>query len=137
MISFKGELSNETKAFVRKKHIKAAIILSVIGSVIFAIPVILFGIFWDPLAYLFLIVVTGIPVLTFAGWVVELTYLTQIAFENGKFYTYFAKKNTAQQVYGDAREVADVKSVIDYGEFYYLEIYAKVSAYVCQKDLLA
>ena len=38
MISFKGELSNETKAFV-KKHIKAAIILSVIGNVIFAIPV--------------------------------------------------------------------------------------------------
>ena len=63
--------------------------------------------------------------------------MTQIDIENGKFYTYFAKKNTAQQVYGGAREVTDVKSVIDYGDFYYLEIYAKVSAYVCRKDLLA
>lgn len=27
--------------------------------------------------------------------------------------------------------------MIDYGEFYYLEIYAKVSAYVCPKNLLA
>lgn len=50
------------------------------------------------MAYLFLIVVAGIPVFTFAGWVGELTYLTQIDIENGKFYTYFAKKNTAQQV---------------------------------------
>lgn len=55
MISFKGELSDRTKAFVRKKHEKAATILSIVESLIFSIPVVLLGIFWHPIVYVFLL----------------------------------------------------------------------------------
>ncbi len=136
MISFRGELSKEAKKFIRKKHKKAGIILSVIGSIIFAIPVILLGILWNPLAYIFFVVVACIPFLTIVGWSFEWDYLTQIDFENGQFYVYFTKKNDTQQTYGGARDFEDVKSVVDYGDFYYIEICGKASAYVCQKDLL-
>lgn len=65
-----------------------------------------------------------------------MSYLTQIDFENGIYYAYYTKKNDTEQTYGGSRDVADVSCVVDYGDFYHIEISGKVSSYVCQKDLL-
>lgn len=136
MISFKGKLSTEAKKFITEKHIKAATIFSVIESIIFAIPVILLGIFCDPIIYIFFVVVACIPLLNFALWVWDLAYITQIDFENGKYYAYYTKKKSSEQTYGGARDIEDIKSVIDFGNFYYIVVGGKVSSYLCQKNLL-
>lgn len=136
MISFKGELSHKAKKFVKKKHLKAAIILSVVESAIFSVPVVLLGILWNPVALLFFGVVAMIPAMNIVVWVYAQDYLTQIDFDNGVIYPYFTQPNTAEQVSGGSKDFDAVKAVVDYGDFYYLDLFVKVSSYVCQKDLL-
>lgn len=136
MISFKGELSDKAKKFVNKKHLKAAIILSIVESAIFSFPVVLLGILWDPMALSFLGVSAMIPVMNIVIWVYAQGYLTQIDFDNGIIYSYFSQPNTTEQVSGGSKDFDAVRAVVDYGDFYYLDLFVNVSPFVCQKDLL-
>lgn len=136
LISFKGELSSESKKFVLKKQKKAATIMSIIQGVIFSAIVTLLGIFLDPVLFFLFAVVACIPFLNVGLWVYDSKFITQIDFDNNIIYPSFEQKKDIERPYFVSIDVDAVKKVVDYGDFYHLIVFGKLSAYICQKDLI-
>lgn len=134
MIEFEGELSADSKLFIRKRERNVTFVYSIIFSLVFLILFIIISLKYDLLYLLFtpifLVIIIGCTILP-GKRALDYIIPQKIVFDNGwascegkKFY--------------HVKRCNKIKKIIDVGGFYY--IYFKfpyiASKFVCQKDLL-
>lgn len=139
MIEFKGELTENTLNFYKKRMVRSRQGTNIF-FLVFGLPMLTFFLhFVMPLKYIFFIVV---PVLAVAA--VVLPYLVIkvskdrlvpkcITINDGVISLIINSGST------DSRKIEQVKAVKDYGEYYTLTFkgfFTVSSFYICQKDLL-
>ncbi len=139
-LMFNGQISDESKRFIKKKQIKAFVIFS---SIIALIGEIILGFIFIPLAlhmgvvYLLFLI---IPILfIFIGLLLGLylkIYPETIEIDDKWIYI---TSNTSNKNAMDCRMHLDIKKVVDMGNFYYF-VFCFPHQYqycLCQKDLLS
>ena len=134
MIIFEGQISGECKKGVFRRDAKIAFICGLITSIIFAIPTVVVAVTVHWLALLFFLILIPFPFLatitpnekdlpTFLPSKVTIdTKVGEITAESSRFCT-------------DAY-IDDVVKVLDYGEWYLIDVGDRDGRFICQKDLL-
>lgn len=135
VLSFRGELSTESKKYLNKKQSNAGIVVALIMIVIFALPSVA-ALFFDNPEWIWPLFILGCGIIggvlfwlmmCFVKW-----YPDQIDIENGIIYLI----NDSGK-FNVSKEIDSVVKVIDEGNFYYLKFRGGRFPFgLCQKDLL-
>lgn len=138
MIEFKGELSEACKCYIQKNMTKRAFFCSLIITLILSIILVVFGILWEWLVTLFII----IPVL-----ITIFTLIPQINAPIKTLNLYIPKKLVIKDQIisiecdriSEIRLLENVKKVIDCEKWYHIIFYLgyKSFYFICQKNLLS
>ena len=136
MIEFKGNLTAESKRFLLRKQIKMQILSSSIAISLFLLPIIFSAIFLN-IMLLWLV----LPLVLLAVFsLFKTSKSSQKTFMPTRIYLDLEEETILQECEKAERFhiLSSVKSVIDYGDWYYLVFnYEDRDPYfVCQKDLL-
>ncbi len=140
MIEFKGELTERCKKVFLKRHYKILFILCILACIIITTPLVIIGYYAENYGYvfytfaiigIFCIMLNMIPKLNpqEKGFLKELPH--HITIEND----IISKESLVRYV---ERDIQNVKSVIDEGDWYLITFYFpyKLAECICQKDLL-
>ena len=136
MIMFEGELSNECRKFLIKGQIKLQAITALIVFVLFSIPIILLGLWWDQMIYIGLVALSLFVVFSLLppGKNAQKLFVptcVSFDFEEGFVVQRCEKIERAYPI-------DTVESVVDYGEWYHLIFKSpnRIKYFVCQKNLI-
>lgn len=134
MIEFLGEISGNTKSSMNKLFRKGNFIAVLVAGIVICIPITIGTIYIDKLVALFYIIVPMIIV----G---DLLYKPK-EMKDAHCPTKIIIENNVVEIEGQKfyqkREVADIKCIEDYGEYYRIIFYFpyKSAHAFCQKDLI-
>ena len=134
MIVFEGQISGECKKGVFRRSAKFAFFGGLMSSIIFSIPTIIVAITVHWLALLFFLILIPLP------------FLATITPNEKDLPTYLPSKVTIDTKAGEITAessrfctdayIDDVVKVLDYGEWYLIDVGDRDGRFICQKDLL-
>lgn len=134
MIIFEGQISGECKKGVFRRSAKFAFFGGLMSSIIFSIPTIIVAITLHWLALLFFLILIPLP------------FLATITPNEKDLPTFLPSKVTIDTKAGEIiaessrfctdAYIDDVVKVLDYGEWYLIDVGDRDGRFICQKDLL-
>ena len=132
MVIFKGYINKYTLKYIHRKMIRIGWMSIFVEFIIFGVPSIVTGVMFKEFLFALWVFIILMPITFLIVWSTkdgQLPYLVRI--EESEIYAEVGRG-------AGTRTLADVKKVLDYGEFYDIIFYFpnKVLNCICQKDLI-
>ena len=131
MICFYGKINGKCQQLISKKMVKLGLYSMIVVLIVFGIPSILAGLFFDIWFFTIFTAMSMLLVFLLSYYTQKDYYPRSIIIENNEICAEIGKGFAT-------RQFDDIKKIIDYGEFYDIIFYFpnKVLNCICQKDLI-
>ncbi len=135
MIEFCGNLQGQARKYAFKQVNKHSIIGSIIAAVLATIAIILLAVFVDVIILVFLVLP---PTLILVSIFAKSSKSIEASIFPERIVVDKDCIISSSAEFRDERELSQINSIIDFGEFYQIIFDAKYESnkYICQKDLI-